>query len=137
MVYANDFWGHTDSEILNAAIENRGSDGLVIIEPRKSAHEPDRSWWLLDHAVLLPSNTTVILRNCKLKLSDQCRDNFFRSANCGLGIEENEPLSNIHIKGDGNAVLEGADHPRATGDESKTLKNVKVSNIVPGEEVLI
>jgi hypothetical protein len=43
MVYANDFSGQTDSEILNAAIENRGSDGIVIIEQRKSAYEPDRS----------------------------------------------------------------------------------------------
>jgi hypothetical protein len=74
MVYANDFSGQTDIDVLNAAIENRGSDGIVIIEPRKSAHEPDRSWWLLDHAVLLPSNTTVILRNCKLKLSAPLRD---------------------------------------------------------------
>lgn len=123
MVYANDFFGDTDSDVLNAAIENRDADGCVIIEPRKSDKEPERAYWLLDRAVLLPSNTTVILRNCKLKLSDRCRDNFFRSANCGLGIEDNEPLANIHIKGEGAAELEGADHPRATGDGSKILKN--------------
>lgn len=118
MVYANDFFGKTDSDIINSAIENRDSDGIVIIGPKSS----ERNYWLLDNAILLPSNTTVILQNCKLKLSDQCRDNFFRSANCGLGIEENEPVFNIHIKGEGNAELEGADHPRATGDESKILK---------------
>ena len=123
MVYANDFFGNTDSDILNSAIRGRDSDGIVIIDPRESDVESARKWWSLDTAILLPSNTTVILRNCKLKLSDRCRDNFFRSANCGLGIEENEPLSNIHIKGEGSAVLEGADHPRATGDESKILKN--------------
>ena len=123
MVYANDFLGNTDSDILNSAIRGRDSDGIVIIGPRESGVESDRKWWSLDTAILLPSNTTVILRNCKLKLSDGCRDNFFRSANCGLGIEENEPLSNIHVKGEGNAVLEGADHPRATGDGSKVLKN--------------
>ena len=124
MVYANDFFGNTDSDILNAAIAGRDSDGFVIIEQRKSDIYPERHYWLLDNAILLPSNTTVIIRNCKLKLSDQCRDNFFRSANCGLGIEENEPLSNIYIKGEGNAELEGADHPRATGDSSKILKNI-------------
>ena len=122
MVYANHFLGNTDSDILNTAIENRDSDGNVIIGPRKSDREPERNYWLLDNAILLPSNTTVILQNCKLKLSDRCRDNFFRSANCGLGIEENEPIFNVQIKGEGNAVLEGADHPRATCDESKTLK---------------
>jgi hypothetical protein len=44
-----------------------------------------------------------------------------RSANCGRGITEIRPLRNIHIRGIGAAVLEGADHPRATGDSAKTL----------------
>ncbi len=121
MVNVNDFLKNSDNDALDAAIAARGADGIVVIPPRESAD--GRDFWLLDRAVLLPANTTVILRNCKLKLSDKCRDNFFRSANCGLGIEENEPLSNIHIRGEGNAVLEGADHPRATGDGGKILKN--------------
>ncbi len=121
MIYANQFSGNNDSEILNAAILGRDSDGIVIITPRKSQNEPERDYWLLDSAVLLPENTTVILQNCKLKLSDRCRDNFFRTANCGLGIEDTEPISNIHIKGEGLCILEGADHPRATGDGSKIL----------------
>jgi len=121
MVNVNDFLKQNDNEALDAAIAARGADGIVVIPPRESAD--GRDFWLLDRAVLLPSNTTVILQNCKIKLSDRCRDNFFRSANCGMGIEENEPLCNIHIKGEGNAVLEGADHPRATGDGGKILKN--------------
>jgi hypothetical protein len=118
MVYANDFTGKNDSEILNSAVRGRDDDGIVIITPRRL---PERDFWLLDEAVTLPENTTVILRNVKLKLSDNCRDNFFRSANCGLGIEENIPLKNIHIKGEGLCLLEGADHPRATGDGGKLL----------------
>ena len=101
MVFANHFSGNTDSDVLNAAIESRDSDGIVVIEPRHAESEPTRTHWLLDRAILLPSNTTVILRNCKLKLSDRCRDNFFRSANCGLGIEENAQICNVHIKGEG------------------------------------
>ena len=123
MVYANDFLRKTDSDTLEAAIANRGKDGIVVITPRRAEVDAERTYWLLDRAILLPSNVTVVLQNCKLKLSDRCRDNFFRSANCGLGIEENEPLFNIHIKGEGNAVLEGADHPRATGDSGKPLRN--------------
>ena len=121
MVYANQFRGINDSEILNAAILGRGSDGIVVITPRKSDNEPERDYWLLDSAILLPENTTVILQNCKLKLSDRCRDNFFRSANCGMGIEDPQPVSNIHIIGEGLCILEGADHPRATGDGGKIL----------------
>ena len=121
MVYVIDFLKHDDNDAFDAAIKARGKDGIVVISPRESAD--GRDYWLLDRAILLPENTTMVLQNCKIKLSDKCRDNFFRSANCGIGIEDIKPISNIHIRGEGNAVLEGADHPRATGDGSKLLKN--------------
>lgn len=117
MVYANNFAGKNDSEILNNAVQNRGADGVVVISPRQT--DETRDYWLLDSAVLLPENTTVILQNVKIKLSDRCRDNFFRTANCGLGIEDPQPIRNVHIRGEGFCLLEGADHPRATGDSSK------------------
>lgn len=121
MINVNDFIGLNDSEIIQNAIDKRGADGIVIISPRECENEPDRKIWILDNAIILPENTTVILRNCTLKLSDRCRDNFFRSANCGIGIEEPEKIYNIHIKGEGVCVLEGADKPRATGDGGKRL----------------
>ena len=124
MINVNDFKNMTDNEMFDAAIKNRNADGIVLIPPRQSDIESERTYWLLDRAILLPSDTTVILMNSKIKLSDKCRDNFFRTANCGIGITENEALSNIHIKGIGKCVLEGADHPRATGDGSKTLKRI-------------
>ena len=96
MIYANDYVRSTDSETLNAAIAAREADGIVVISPRVSDVDPERDFWLLDEAILLPENTTVILQNCKIKLSDNCRDNFFRTANCGLGIADPAPISNIH-----------------------------------------
>ncbi|MBO4303882.1 MAG: hypothetical protein J6A21_04800 [Lentisphaeria bacterium] len=121
MKNVNCYAGNSDSDRIEAAIRDcRGE--AVLIPPRVSEKEPERDFWLLDRAILLPENTTVVLENCKLKLSDTCRDNFFRSANCGLGIDEPEKISHIHIRGVGNAVLEGADHPRSTGDSSKRLE---------------
>jgi len=122
MVNANDFCGKNDSEILNNAVRGRDRDGIVIIPPRCRDTESERDFWLLDSAVLLPENTTIILQGCKLKLSDRARDNFFRSANCGLGIAYPERIHNVHIRGEGLCVLEGADHPRASGDSSKILR---------------
>ena len=116
----NSYAGSSDNEQIEAAIRDR-KNGPVVISARISEREPERNWWLLDRAVLLPENTTVIIENCKIKLSDSCRDNFFRSANCGLGIDEPEKISDIHICGIGRAILEGADHPRATGDGGKVL----------------
>ncbi len=122
MCNVNNYSGSSDNERIEAAICDC-EDGIVLIPPRKSDVDPERTYWLLDRAILIPENTTIVLRNCKIKLSDKCRDNFFRSANCGLGIENPKPISDIHIKGEGSCVLEGADHPRSTGDGSKILKN--------------
>lgn len=120
MKNVNDYEANTDNEQIEAAIMDRRGDA-VVIPPRRSKRSPERDWWLLDRAVTLPGNTTVILENCRIKLSDSCRDNFFRSANCGFGIAYPEQISDIHIRGVGNVVLEGADHPRSTGDASKIL----------------
>ena len=103
MINVNDclLLNRTDNDAFDYAIANRGVDGIVVVPPRVGAD--GRDFWLLDRAILLPSNTTIVLQGCKLKLSDACRDNFFRSANCGLGINENETLYNIHVKGEGFA----------------------------------
>lgn len=121
MVNVNQYSGFSDNEIIDNAIRNKQKDGIVIISPRECSIEPDRDFWILDRAILIPENTTIILQNCRIKLSDNCRDNFFRTANCGLGIAYPERIKNVHIKGEGLCVLEGAEHPRATGDASKIL----------------
>ena len=60
---------------LNAACrENRCNvpfelSGIVVIPPRESGIEPERTYWRIDRAILIPENTTVVLQNCKIKLS--------------------------------------------------------------------
>ena len=121
MINVNDFYGATDSEVIEKAMQNLTEDGILVIPPRKSDIEPERKHWLIDRAILIPENTTIIFQNCMIKLSDRCRDNFFRSANCGIGIDDPERIKNIHIRGEGFCILQGADYPRATGDSSKLL----------------
>ena len=117
----NNYTG-SDIERINAAVRDaRNTGGIVRIFKRKPDKKSDRDFWLIDSAILLPENTTLYLMNCKIKLSDKSRDNWIRSANCITGNPEVKVLSNIHIIGAGSAVLEGADHPRATGDSGKTL----------------
>ena len=119
MVNVNHFSGLTDNEVIEKAIAARDADDMVVIPPRESATEPHRDWWLLDRAILIPEHTTILLQNCRIKLSDRCRDNFFRSANCGIGFPDSAPIRDIHLRGEGLCILEGADHPRATGDGGK------------------
>ncbi len=110
----------SDSDFIESLIANR-KNGIVEIPRRDLPNEPERDWWLIDRAILIPDKTVFVLKNCKIKLSDKCRDNFFRSANCGMGMGDPEPYSHIEIRGEGFVTLEGADHPRATGDASMDL----------------
>ena len=110
----------TDAARIQQAVDVAATGNGRVVIPRHN-HGNDSQTWLLDEAIRLPSNITVELDGCHLKLSDCCRDNFFRSANCGIGIAPIEPAHNIHLMGRNGATLEGADHPRATGDAAKVL----------------
>ncbi len=121
VITPNDYAG-SDSERINQAIIAGAATGKQVVIPKTNrAADGDRNLWLLDSAILMRGGTTLVLENCHIKLSDRCRDNFMRSGNCGLGVTEIVPMSDIHIMGIGNVLLEGADHPRATGDSAKTL----------------
>lgn len=117
----NDFRG-SDAERINQAIQAAAVSGGRVVIPRINFRGAQQSEvWLLDSAILLQDRVTLVLDNCRIKLSDRCRDNWMRSANCGRGIGTIRPMREIHIRGVGDAVLEGADRPRATGDGAKTL----------------
>ncbi|WP_270087319.1 glycosyl hydrolase family 28 protein [Sphingobacterium sp. SYP-B4668] len=110
----------TQGQRIQQAIQDAiATTGKVVI-PRHDI-VTNTNIWLIDEAILLPSNMELELNNCTIKLSDRCRDNFIRSANSGLGIADIRPLQNIKIVGVGNVLLEGASNPRATGDHNKSL----------------
>lgn len=112
----------SDVERINQALEAAAGTGQRVTIPRRNERpEGPEDLWLLDSAILVPGGTVLELDNCHLKLSDRCRDNMIRSANCGEGITEIEPVRQIQIRGIGDVLLEGADRPRATGDGAKTL----------------
>lgn len=112
----------TDSERIEQALAAASRLGVpVCVTARQPDGQSQRSHWLIDRAILLPAQSTLVIENCAIKLSDTARDNFIRSANCGLGIRDIAPISDIHVVGIGKAELIGADRPRATGDSAKTL----------------
>ncbi len=114
----NQFKG-TDTQRIQTAVDKAaGTTGTVFIP---AVNSNGSGIWLIDSAILLPDNITVILENCTVQLSDSCRDNMFRNKNVGIGITDPEWNYNISIIGVGNVLLKGASNPRATGDGGKKL----------------
>ncbi|MBC8767082.1 hypothetical protein H4O18_03665 [Arenibacter sp. BSSL-BM3] len=114
----NQFEG-TDIQRIQSAIDAAEGTTNKIVIPSRNAN--GTNIWLLDNAILLPSNMTVLLDNCTLQLSDKSRDNMFRSTNIGIGIPDPTWNSNINIIGIGDVYLKGANNPRATGDAHRKL----------------
>lgn len=114
----NDFEGTDTERIQKAVTKAAQTTGKVTIGRNNDRGSFE---WIIDEAILLPGDITVLLENCTLQLSDQSRDNMFRSDNVGAGIEAPEWSQNIHILGMGRVLLKGADHPRATGDSGRQL----------------
>ncbi len=76
----------------------------------------DQRDWLIDRAILLPSDTTVIVDGVTLKQKNLMFDNIFRGANFEIDPENPygfpikiHPISNIRILGKNKAKLEGPD----------------------------
>ncbi len=109
----------TDIERIHQSINAAHGRSNLIRIPRQNSN--GTSIWLLDSAILLPSDMTVLLDNCTLQLSDMCRDNMFRSDNVGIGIAQPKWNKNINIIGIGEVTLKGANNPRATGDYRRSL----------------
>src|SRR5690606_30529874 len=114
----NQFEG-SDTERIQAAIHAAKGTSNQIVVPAANAN--GSYIWKIDSAILLPSDMTVILENCTLQLSDQSRDNMFRSDNVGKDITDPVWNHNIRIIGVGDVLLKGADNPRATGDGHRKL----------------
>lgn len=114
----NNFTGSDIVRIQASINAAKGKTNKVVI-PKQNSN--GTNYWKIDSAILLPSGMTLILDNCSIQLSDQCRDNMFRSDNVGIGITDPKWNHNISIVGVGNVVLKGADNPRSTGDAYRTL----------------
>jgi len=114
----NQFKGN-DVQRIQSAIKAAKETTRKVIIPFRNAN--GTNLWLLDSAILVPGNMTILLDNCTMQLSDQSRDNMFRSENVGAGITDPAGIENIAIIGMGDVTLKGADNPRATGDGARTL----------------
>ncbi|HNX33857.1 MAG TPA: glycosyl hydrolase family 28 protein [Kiritimatiellia bacterium] len=114
----NDFREGTDSDRIEAAVAKAVETGERSVEiPRMNA-KSGQPVWLIGRAILLPSDFTLVLRDCLVRLAPGTQDNLIRNA--GTAKQPMEANENIRILGVGNAVLSGGlqAHFDPPGDKS-------------------
>lgn len=101
----NDFKKGTDSDRIEAAIREALRTGVNSIEIPRVNLQRKTPEWLIDRAILVPSDFTLVLNDCLVRLSPGTGDNIITNAGA-----RTKPISgnrNIRIIGKGNAVLSG------------------------------
>lgn len=114
----NNFSEGSDSDRIEAAIAEAVRAGERCVEIPRMNKKRGQPIWLIERAILLPSDFTLILRDCLVRLAPGTKDNLIRNAGATKNpIEGNE---NIHILGIGNATLSGGltAHFNPPGDKS-------------------
>lgn len=106
----NTMMAETDSRSIQNAVDEAvrlGINEVVIPRINERTGEPV---WIIDETVKLPSNFTLVLDNCHLRLADGVYCNMFTNSLArteeGLRVEQ----SGIRIIGRGNALLDGGVH---------------------------
>lgn len=97
--------GKTDSLTIQTAIDRAyklKENKIVIPRINKRTGEP---LWEISETILIPSDFTVILDNCHLKMADGVYCNMFCNKNAY--IKDCEEQKNISVIGIGNVVLDG------------------------------
>jgi hypothetical protein len=108
-VNPNRFSEGSDSDRIEAAIAEALKTGVHAVEIPRMNRKTGQPLWLIERAILVPSDFTLVLNDCLVRLAPGTKDNILTNAGA-----RTEPLSgnnNIHILGKGNAVLSGGDGP--------------------------
>lgn len=106
LITPNDFASEkSDSDRIDAAIKAACESGERSVEIPRFNKARKEAIWLIDRAILLPDDFTLVLRDCLVRLSPDTKDNIIRSAGANNG--KLIPNKNISIVGVGNPVLSG------------------------------
>lgn len=93
------FFGQTDAQTIQNALNAATSQGKMLLIPRYNART-GKTVWNIGKAILLPSGARIGLLKAHLRQEDFCYDNLFRA----------EHAENIAITGLGDSVLDGGIH---------------------------
>ena len=121
----NDTIRENDSASIQAAVDLAKKNGInKVVIPRLNART-DEEKWIISETVKLPSDITVVLSDCFMQMADDVVGGFFKSENLFTewGTDPARKMRNIHIKGEGRAVLDGG---RPTALNEETQRNIGI-----------
>lgn len=123
----NETIGTTDSESIQNAVDLAQEEGInKVVIPRKNART-GKCIWMIGKTIRLPSDMTVVLDNCFMQMEDDVVGGFF--CNETLFTEKGKHLEhrmrNIHIKGIGEAILDGG-RPTAINEDTQKAIGIPV-----------
>ena len=101
----NQYKKGSDSDRIEAAINDALKTGINSIEIPRIDLVRGKTEWLVDRAIVLPSDFTLNLNNCLVRLAKGAKDNII--TNSGARTSPLSENNNIRIIGKGNAVLSG------------------------------
>lgn len=122
-IYASDkaFWGESDSQTIQNAVDYAHKTGANSVTVPRINERTGECVWIIEEAIILPSDTELILDNAHLRQADGMMDNIFRNFRdvATEGHTLAEQSCNIIIRGVGNALLDGGNHNGLTEKTSR------------------
>lgn len=114
----NQFLRGSDSDRIEAAIAEAVKSGTNSIEIPRFNEKRKKAEWLIDRAIVVPSDFTLLMRDCLIRLSPGTQDNII--TNSGARTNPLSANKNIRILGIGNATLSGGleSHWEKAGDQN-------------------
>jgi hypothetical protein len=103
LINASQFPGKNGGERIQAAIDSLGTKPKVIDVGPQGPDLDGR--WFLTTAIIVPSNTTLLVHGSRLFMADKVSDNMIRNFHADTGDSRRD--ENIHILGLGGAELDG------------------------------
>ena len=103
--------GKTDAESIQNAVRFAAKNAHIMCIPPINERTGENIW-TIEKTILLPSNITVLLDSCHLRLADGVYENIFRNENAyeEIGKTAEGAQHDIYIIGRGNATLDGGEH---------------------------
>jgi polygalacturonase len=105
IITPNHFKKGSDSDRIEKAIIEALKLGVNSIQIPRYDNINKKEIWLIDRAIVVPSDFTLILNDCLVRLAKGTQDNII--TNSGARTEPLSENRNIRIIGQGNAVLSG------------------------------